>query len=521
LPGFKQAIVPDVKIDAGTPATVRVILQVGDTAETVTVEAGGEILQTQTATVSTTIDIRQVLELPVSRDALALTAILPGISQTGDYRTSRVNGLPRSAVNTVVEVRYVGNKKLQDSEQINLNEVNLVESGFMDEFKLAMANLQANIAAGRGNTFRYAGANTGTSPLPILLGYLGGSRNVNDPAAYPTAAFTNATLINRLAMQNPAAYTLAQDLYNDPARRANAVNGGLPRNLFFVNPDMDEINLIRNGGYANYNALAVELRRRMTKGLMVTGSYVFSKTQASDYDHLRKARPNTVTTTHIPNVFKANWIYELPFGQGAWLFGNTSGWLNKVIGGWQFGGTTRIQSGDPVELGTGANATGNVDVRLVGMTRKELQKALKIRYDDAHRIVYSLPQDIIDNTIRAHNVNATSATGYGALGAPTGRYIAPANRAECIQVYQGDCGGNSTVIQGPRYVIFDLAASKKTRIREGIEFEFRAEMFNAFNNTNFSMPEFLGTFTAATYGQVTSADAARTIQLIGRINFSF
>jgi hypothetical protein len=103
LPGFKQAIVPDVKIDAGTPATVRVILQVGDTAETVTVEAGGEILQTQTATVSTTIDIRQVLELPVSRDALALTAILPGISQTGDYRTSRVNGLPRSAVNITID----------------------------------------------------------------------------------------------------------------------------------------------------------------------------------------------------------------------------------------------------------------------------------------------------------------------------------------------------------------------------------------------------------------------------------
>jgi len=30
LPGFKQAVVPDVKIDAGTPATVRVTLQVGD-----------------------------------------------------------------------------------------------------------------------------------------------------------------------------------------------------------------------------------------------------------------------------------------------------------------------------------------------------------------------------------------------------------------------------------------------------------------------------------------------------------
>ena len=43
-----------------------------------------------------------------------------------------------------------------------------------------------------------------------------------------------------------------------------------------------------------------------------------------------------------------------------------------------------------------------------------------------------LPQDVIDNTVKAFNVSATSPTGYGPLGPPTGRYFAPANGPDCI-----------------------------------------------------------------------------------------
>ena len=47
-------------------------------------------------------------------------------------------------------------------------------------------------------------------------------------------------------------------------------------------------------------------------------------------------------------------------------------------------------------------------------------------------------------------------------------------------------------------------------------FEFRAEMYNAFNNTNFSVG--LGS-KGTTFGQVTSADSARSVTLVGRLNF--
>ena len=57
----------------------------------------------------------------------------------------------------------------------------------------------------------------------------------------------------------------------------------------------------------------------------------------------------------------------------------------------------------------------------------------KLRFDDAGKQVYMLPQDVIDNTILAFSVSATSASGY-AGAAPTGRYFAPANGPDCIEV---------------------------------------------------------------------------------------
>ena len=73
LPGFKQAIVNNVKLDVGVPATVRVTLEIGGATEEVSVEVGAEILQSQSATIATTIQVSQISNLPlVSRDPLNL-----------------------------------------------------------------------------------------------------------------------------------------------------------------------------------------------------------------------------------------------------------------------------------------------------------------------------------------------------------------------------------------------------------------------------------------------------------------
>ena len=69
-----------------------------------------------------------------------------------------------------IEARYVGTRSHQSWQTYNYNEINIVENGFLNEFRLAQENLESNIAAGRGNTFAYSGA-AGTAPLPIFLAY--------------------------------------------------------------------------------------------------------------------------------------------------------------------------------------------------------------------------------------------------------------------------------------------------------------------------------------------------------------
>ena len=123
------------------------------------------------------------------------------------------------------------------------------------------------------------------------------------------------------------------------------------------------------------------------------------------------------------------------------------------------------------------------------MSAEDVQKMFKLRFDDAGKQVYMLPQDVIDNTILAFNVSATSATGY-AGAAPTGRYFAPANGPDCIEVEQrrrayGDCGTGVARRHGPLFQQHDIRVSKRTRVVGHMNFEFAAEMLNAFNHPNF------------------------------------
>jgi hypothetical protein len=117
------------------------------------------------------------------------------------------------------------------------------------------------------------------------------------------------------------------------------------------------------------------------------------------------------------------------------------------------------------------------NVRLVGMTTDEFRKSVDLRVA-ANGQLFILPQDIIDNTVKAFQVSPTSASGYSALGAPTGRYLAPANGPDCIETAPGygDCGVRSLVVNGPPLVRFDLSLVKRVAIRGRVSAEFRAEL---------------------------------------------
>lgn len=115
----------------------------------------------------------------------------------------------------------------------------IVENGFLDEFRRAQANLQANIAAGRGNTFAYTGI-AGTSPLPTYLAYFTGRPDsaAGSTASYTGTLWTNSTFVNPLATFNPQPSGAADSLDADAVRRQNALTAGLPANFLVANPDL-------------------------------------------------------------------------------------------------------------------------------------------------------------------------------------------------------------------------------------------------------------------------------------------
>jgi hypothetical protein len=414
-----------------------------------------------------------------------------------------------------VEARYVGTRSLQSWQTYNYNEVNIVENGFIDEFRLAQQNLQANIAAGRGNTFRYSGPGTGTSPLPIFLAYFNGRTDAGNTAAYTSSQFSANAFVNELAFRNPDPHGMADALDSDAGRRQNALNAGLAPNFLVANPHyLGGSLLIGNGGYTKYNSAQFELRKRLSHGLQFNASYVFGRGYESSRFSLRQDRIKTLDTGTeggVTHALKANWTYELPFGQGR-RFGSSAGpILDRIIGGWSFDGIARIQSGRMLSLD---------GVRMVGMSEKDLQDAFKVRFDHAGKLVWTLPQDIIDNTIKAFSVSATSADGYGELGAPSGRYFAPESGPDCIAIVSGtgECGSNVQInVTGPTLYRFDLSAVKRMPLKGRVNMEFRAEFLNAFNTPWFS--PVISTSTNPDNYRVTGADGSRDIQLVWRLNW--
>lgn len=460
------------------------------------------------------------------------------------YVQSWTIGIQREiAKNTVLEFRYVGNRGIKLWRQYGINEINVIENGFFDEFLRAQSNLLANVAAGRGTTFAYFGPGSNTSPLPIILAHFAGlpSSAAGDARNYTAPNFKDSTYWGALIPEGPSPIGLAGLLRGDTADsqnfRRNAATAGLPHNFFLANPDIGGTSIVDNGGRSTYDAFVIELRRRFSRGLLVQGSYSLSKSLTNSYTSgiaggyvtLRNpALSKTNAPSDIRHGLKANWLYELPIGRGRLLFANAGGALDRFVGGWEFHGTARVQSGAPFNLVGG--------LELVNMTRRQLQDLVKVRFDDANHIVYFLPQDVIDNTRRAFNRGIAVINRPPLLGDPdpSGRYIAPANSNNRAAAYNGQYGFSNLVLYGPRLVRFDLSVIKRVRISERVQFEMRGEFLNAFNNINFIVgnpandSNSIGGFSSPGFGQLTQAyrdlsttndPGGRLIQFVARLNF--
>jgi Carboxypeptidase regulatory-like domain/TonB dependent receptor len=182
----------------------------------------------------------------------------------------------------------------------------------------------------------------------------------------------------------------------------------------------------------------------------------------------------------VTHNFVASYVWELPFAR--------LGHANQLTSGWRLSGITRFATGFPVTmnenddlslLGTCNNGPGGCD-DLPNYTRGPLN------------ISNPRKQNLSAGTNPYFNTSLFSPENLGQLG-----------------------NSNRRFFHGPGINNFDMALLKNLRVREGMEFQGRAEFFNVFNHAQFNLPS--GNINSSTFGFVTSANPAR----IGQISLKF
>jgi len=121
-PGFKTETVPNVIVNAGVPATIDVHLEVGQTSDTVVVEAAAVLLQTESATLSSTVQARQVAENSLRHpqrgrtDGDSARRVGRGFATPTNPRSSSINGLPKGALNVTIDGMNTQDNMLKSSD---------------------------------------------------------------------------------------------------------------------------------------------------------------------------------------------------------------------------------------------------------------------------------------------------------------------------------------------------------------------------------------------------------------------
>jgi hypothetical protein len=458
---------------------------------------------------------------------------------------------------TVVEFRYVGNRGKEMQEQYLINEINAIENGFGAEFSLAQQNLIANLNAGRGQTFAYFGAGTGTSPLPIMVSYLqAGNPNPNLTTSYG-ANFSSQTFVPALSTANPNVIGFASTLANNSTTRTNGANALRPSNFFHNCPTtLGFCFQFDNSEKSWFDAGVIEVRRRLSNGLRFQASYQYGKSftnafasagttffglgagdqsNAANNTLRNRAADKSYSQIDIRHSFKFDATIDAPFGKGRKYMSSSNWAADALLGGWTLTPTVRWQSGSPILM---------ENVQLVGMNTKELQKLIGVYYNTTitqpngatsiANVTY-LPADIIANTIRAFTTTGSTTTGYLAGQAPSGRFIAPAGYGNCQQRTAGTCGFRKLVIYGPNFFKIDSSIGKRFNVGERRNVEIRMTAFDVLNHTNWRLGGWGGnvnniTAFTGTFGQMAAGWAytdpngsndpgGRILDLLLRINF--
>jgi hypothetical protein len=224
-------------------------------------------------------------------------------------------------------------------------------------------------------------------------------------------------------------------------------------------PEFGYLQTVHSEGRGIYSGLGVKLTRRMSAGLTYLLSYTWSKS----LDSTSAIRGTNVdifpqdsyclscdwgySAFNTPHRMVTSIMYELPFGKGKPL-ANHGGVVNQIVGGWQLGTITTIQSGRPLNMQAGFDVSGT-------------------------------------NHYGEIRLSATGQDPYAASQNSNGWFNPAGFTLSALGTY-GNLSRNR--LMGPSTASIDFSTLKNFPIREGHQLQFRFEAFNFPNHPRLGDP---------------------------------
>lgn len=367
----------------------------------------------------------------------------------------------------IVEVGYVGRLGRELYQSVNLNQIpylfkdNKSGQSFAQAYDALATELRSGVAASA------VASQPWFENILVNLAPVSGSRT-RALAAVQAANLINGNLFSLFLGGNGI----------------NARSG-----LNFINPQAQEQFFRTSIGRSNYHALVAVLRKRFSNNLTANANYTFSRStdQVGAIQNSAGLMPNSFfldaeytpsafDTTHI---FNADFVYELPIGQGQRFAHSANPILSRAASGWYVSGIYRAQSGTPITIVQSDQVWGGT--QLLGNSSGAIGLSGANFATEVHRSVFGAGS--VATSGNPKPASGAPGTALNLFADPTAVF----NSVRRVLLSQDTRSGRNA-LRGLGLWNLDMSVGKTTRITETVKFGLAFDFINVFNHVSFANP---------------------------------